>query len=117
MVEPVGDIESEFGVDTVVLRTFTHGAFDVDDQIAGDAFFAGDRLAAETDDIGGMVFAEEFAVVLCDAGIIRQQQRDFLPDGFRVGGFQRGGELSGQPTDCRQIDPAFLPVYQGCFHL
>lgn len=117
MVKAVGDVESEFGVDAFVLRTFACGAFDVDDEIAGDAFFAGDRLAAETDDIGGPVFAEKFAVVLRNTGIIRQQQGDLLPDGFRAGGFKRGGEFSGQPADCRQADPAFLPVYQGGFHL
>ena len=117
MVKAVGDVESEFGVDAVMLRTFPHGAFDVDDEIAGGTFLARDRLAAETDDIGGKVFAEKFAVVLRDAGIIRQQQGDLLPDGFRTGGFKRSREFSGQPADCRQIDPAFLPVYQRGFHL
>ena len=117
MVEAVSDVEREFRGDSVVVRAFHHSALDIDDEISGNAVFAGDRLAAETDDIGGAVFAEKFAVVLRNAGIVRQQQGDFLPDGIRIGGFQRGGQFSGQPADCRQTDPAFLPVYQNGFHL
>jgi len=117
MVKAMGNVEGEFRVDTAVPGALTYGTFNVNDEIAGDAFFAGDRLAAETDDVGGMVFAEKFAVVLRDTGIIRQQQRDLLPDGVRIRGFKRGSEFSGQPADCRQIDPAFLPVYQRGFHL
>lgn len=111
MVEAVGDVERQFGADAVVVRAFLYSAVDVDDQIAGDAVFAGNRFAAETDDIGGAVFAEKFAVVLRDAGIIRQQKRDFLPGGIRIGGLQRGGQFNGQPADCRKAEPAFLPVY------
>lgn len=111
MVEAVSDVESQFGFDAVVVRAFQCGALDVDDQVSSDAVFAGKRFTAETDDIGGAVFAKKFAVVLRNAGIVRQQKRDFLPDGIRIGGFQRGGQFSGQPADCRQADPAFLPVY------
>ncbi len=117
MVEAVSDVESKFFVHAAVLRPFAYGALDVDDEVAGGSVFAGDRFAAEADDIGGAVFAEEFAVVLRNTGIVRQQQSDLLPDGFWVGCFKRGGKLSGQPADCRQIDPAFLPVYQEGFHL
>lgn len=91
MVEAVGDVECQFGVDAVVVRAFLYSAFDVDDQIAGDTVFAGNRFAAEADDIGGVVFAEKFAVVLRNAGVVRQQKRDFLPDGIRISGGQRGG--------------------------
>ena len=117
VVETVGDVESEFGMDAVMVRAFLYRPFDIYDQVAGGAFFAGNRFAAEADDVGGAVFAEEFAVVLRNAFVVRQQQGDFLPDGFRIGGFQRGGQFSGQPADCRQVDPAFLPVYQCGFHL
>jgi len=111
MVEAVSDVESKFRGDSVVVRAFQYSALDIDDEVAGNAVFAGDRLAAEADDIGGAVFAEEFAVVLRNAGIVRQQKRDFLPDGIRIDGFQRSSEFSGQLADGRQIDPAFLPVY------
>jgi len=117
MVKAVGDIEGQFGVRAFVLRTFTHGAFDVDDEIAGGALFARNGFTAEADDIRGMILTKKFAVVLRDASIIRQQQSDLLPDGFRAGGFKHGGEFSDQTTDGRQVDPAFLPVYQRGFHL
>lgn len=117
MVKAVSDIEGQFGVRAFVLRAFTYGAFDVDDEIAGGALFARNGFTAEADDIRGMILTEKFAVVLRDASIIRQQQSDLLPDGFRAGGFKHGGEFSGQTTDCRQVDPAFLPVYQRGFHL
>ena len=111
MVEAVGDVESEFFVDAAVVRPFLYGPFDIDDEIAGRAFFAGNRFTAETDDIGGAVFTEEFAVVLRNPRIVRQQQRDLLPDSVRISGLQCGGQFSGQPADGRQVDSAFLPVY------
>ena len=111
MVEAVGNVENQFRVDAAVVRPFLYGPFDIDDEIAGRAFFAGNRFAAKTDDIGGAVFAEEFAVVLRNPRIVRQQQRDLLPDSVRIGGFQCGGQFSGQPADSRQVDSAFLPVY------
>lgn len=117
MVEAVCDVEDEFGIDAVVARAFLYCPFHIDDQIAGCAVFAGDRFAAKADDIGGPILAEKLAVVLRNAIIVRQQQGNFLPDGIRIGGLQRGGEPSGQPADCRQVDPAFLPVYQNGFHL
>lgn len=117
MVKAVGNVEGEFGVDAIVLRSFTHGTFDVDDEVAGSAFFAGDGFTAETDDVSRAVFTEKFAVILRNARIVRQQQGDFLPDGFRIGGFEQAGNFSGQPADCRQVDPGFLPVYQNGFHL
>ncbi len=117
MVESVGNVESYFGIDSIVLRSFAHSALDIDDQVAGGAVFAGNRFAAEADDIRGVVFTEKFTVVLRDAGIVCQQQSNLLPDGARILSFKQSGELSGQPADCRQIDPAFLPVYQNGFHL
>ncbi len=111
MVEAVGDVESKFRGDSVVVRAFQYSALDIDDEVAGKAVFAGNWLAAEADNIGGSVLAEEFAVVLRNAGIVRQQQGDFLPDGIRIDGFQRSGQFSGQLADGRRIDPAFLPVY------
>lgn len=117
MVKAVGDVKGEFGIHAVVLRPLAHGAFNVDDEVAGGSFFAGDGIAVEADDVSGAVFTEKFAVVLRDARIIRQQQGDLLPDGIRIGRFKRGGEFSGQPADRRQVDPAFLPVYQRGFHL
>ena len=116
MVEAVGDIESQFGVRAFVLRAFTCGAFDVDDEVSGGSCFARNGFTAKADDIRGMILAEKFAVVLRNTGIIGQQQSDLLPDGFRIGGFKLGGEFSGQPADCRQIDPAFLSIYQRSFH-
>lgn len=116
MIKAVGDVESEFRVDAVVIRALLHSPFDIDDEIAGGTFFARDRLTAETDDVGGAVFTEKFAIVLRDARVIRQQQGDLLPDGSGTDGFKPGGKFSGQPADCRQIDPAFLPVYQRGFH-
>jgi len=116
VVEAVGDVERKFGVRAAVARAFLYRPFNVDDEVAGRAVFAGNRFAAEADDIRRPVFAEEFAVVLRNAGVVRQQQGDFLPDGFRIGSLKRGGQFSGQPADGRQVDPAFLPVYQCGFH-
>lgn len=73
MVEAVSNVERELRGDAVMVRAFLYGAFDIDDQVAGDAVFAGERFAAETDDVGSAVFAEKFAVVLRNTGIIRQQ--------------------------------------------
>lgn len=112
MVETVSDIKREFGICAAVIRTLLNSPFHVDNQIAGNAVFAGHRVAAETDDIGRTVFSEKLAVIRDHAGVVRQQQGDFLPDGFRITRFQCGGQFSGQPADCRKIDPAFLPVYQ-----
>ena len=117
MVKAVGNVEGQLGVDAIVLRSFTHGTFDVDDQIAGSAFFTGDGFTTETDNVGRAVFTEKFAVILRNACVVRQQQGDFLPDGFRIGGFKQAGNFSGQSADCRQVDPVFLPVYQNGFHL
>lgn len=72
MVKAVGDVESELGVDAVVLRSFTHSTFDVDDEIACSAFFAGNGFTTEADNVGGPVFAKEFAVILCNTCIVRQ---------------------------------------------
>ena len=47
MIKAVSDIESEFGIDAIVLRAFTYGAFDVDDEITGDAFFAANSRLVE----------------------------------------------------------------------
>ncbi len=113
----MSNIQSEFGIRAAVLRTFLYRPLHIHNQVAGGALFTGHRFAAETDDIGRSVLAEKFTVILRDAGIIRQQQSDFLPDGIRIGRFQYGRQFSGQPPDCRQIDPAFLPVYQSGFHL
>lgn len=113
----MGDIQGQFGADAVMIRSFLHRPLDINDQITGGAFFAGNRIAPEADDIRRAVFAEEFTVILCNPRIIRQQQRDLFPDGIRVGGFELVGQFSGQTAKCRQIDPAFLPVYQRGFHL
>lgn len=117
MVEAVGDIEREFRVDSVMIRTFLNRPFHIHNQIAGRAFFAGNRIATETDDIGRSVFAEKLAVILSDPLVVSQQKRHFFPEKVRIGGFQQFGELSGQLAKRRQVDSAFLPVYQCCFHL
>lgn len=117
VVESVGDIKSQFSAASAMMRAFQNRPFYIDDQVAGGAFFAGHRFAAETDDIGRPVFTEKFAVILRNTGIVRQQQRDLLPDGFFIRCFELCSELSGQPAECGQIDPAFLPVYQCGFHL
>jgi len=73
MVKAVGNVERELRGNPVMVRAFQHGAFDIDDQVAGHSVFAGDRFTAEADDIGGAVFAEKLTVVLRNTGIIRQQ--------------------------------------------
>ena len=72
MVESVGYVKGKFRINAVVLRSFAHGALDIDNEISGCSFFAGDRLAAKADDISHAIFAKEFAVVLRNAGIVRQ---------------------------------------------
>ncbi len=88
-------VEREFSIYSIVLRAFAHGLFDVDDEIARGAFFAGNWFAAEADDIGRAVFAEKFTVVLRNPSIVRQEQVYFLPDGFRIVSFQCGCQFSG----------------------
>ena len=57
VIKPVGDVEREFRIGSIVGRAFADGAFDVDDEIAGGGgFFAGDGVVAKADDIGGAVF-------------------------------------------------------------
>ena len=68
----MGYVKGKFCIDTVVLRSLSYGALDIDDEISGGSFFAGDRLAAKANDIRRAIFAKEFAVVLRNAGIIRQ---------------------------------------------
>ncbi len=70
MVETVCDVECEFSRYTGMLRTLFNSAVDVDNQVAGAAGFAGDRIVPETDDISGTVFTEKFTVGLRNAGIV-----------------------------------------------
>lgn len=112
----MSNVKRQFGVDSLVVRAFLNRPLYVDNQIAGRAIFSRDGLAPETDDIRRTVFAEKLAVMLRDAFVIGQQKRDLFPDGVRIGILQQAGEFSGQLADCQQIDPAFLPVYQSCFH-
>ena len=72
MIKAVSYVKSKFCINAVVLRAFAHGALDIDNEISGCSFFAGDRLAAKADDISHAIFAKEFAVVLRNAGIVRQ---------------------------------------------
>lgn len=112
------DVKSQLGIYSAVQRPFAYRALDIDDEITGGSFFAGNGVTAEADDIRGAVFTEKLAIVSRDAGIVRQQQGDFLPAGVRVSGLKRGGEFSGQPADCRQVQPVFpLSIPCGCFHL
>jgi len=85
MIEAVGDVEREFLVNPAMIRTFLHRPLDIDNQVAGAAFFAGNRFTAETDDICGAVFPEKPAVGLCNSFIVCKKQSDLFPDAVRTG--------------------------------
>lgn len=72
MVESVGYVKGKFRINAVVLCSLAHGTLDIDNEISGGSFFAGDWLAAKADDISRSIFAKEFAIVLRDTGIVRQ---------------------------------------------
>ena len=72
MVEAVSHVERELGIGPVMRGTFATGVFGIDDEVAGRFFiFARDGIVAETDDVGGLVFSEKFAVGVGNAAVIR----------------------------------------------
>ena len=114
----MGNVEGELVIDSVVFGARLHGALDIDQHVAAQrGLFAGDRVVAETDDIGRAVFAEIFTVGSGDARIVDQHD-GYLAPGFRYGsGFQPVAQPVSQPLQPAQLDrTAVLPVDHVCFH-
>ena len=100
VVKTVGDIERELGIGPVVRRAFAQCALGVNDEVpGGGGFFAGDGLVVEADDVGRSIFAKELAVGLRDALVIREDNRDFTPDGAGIGLGEKIGQCVSEPLN------------------
>lgn len=112
MVETVGDVEGEFVVGALAGGAFLNGAIDIDHQIAAPCLgFAGDRIIAEADDIGGAVFSEIFPVGLGDAIVIDEYDADLAPCIWCGPGFEFIAEPFSEPLNFFQLHRmACLPV-------
>ena len=76
----MGDVEREFIIGTILLRADLDCPVNVNDQVAGNAFFARDGVIAEADDIRRAVFLKVVPVGLGDASVVGQNNADFAPD-------------------------------------
>lgn len=105
MIEPVGDVEREFVVDPLVFRSDFDGAVDIDHEVAAPGFgFAGHGVIAKTDDVGGAVFPEIFAVGLSDAVVVDEYDGNFVPDRRCGSGFKFSTEPISQLLELFSMD-------------
>jgi len=98
MVETVGDVEREFVINALMLRSHLNSTVDIHDQIAAPRnFFPGNRVVAEADYIGRAALSEILLIGLRHALIVNENNAHFAPS---VG---RGDRLQLSPQPISQL--------------